>query len=528
MSDRSTLPVLVVSSLSVRQREGRVLLRNVNLSLHPGEIVILAGPSGSGKSTLVNFLSGAIETREGGWEASGTVSFDGRSHDLARGRVTVGGVVFQNFALFDDLTIGQNLEIAAAHNPAISEDLKTAIDGLLMDIDRSLPVNAASGGQRQRIAIARTLMGNHPVLFLDEPNSGLDVSASRRLSILVRDLARDLGIPVIVVAHHFRHLIDVADRVLVLDPNVHDLIEVPLDSAAIEAALELVENTEPSDHVRLEAPHTDALAVETQTQASDARRQIRTTAGSWRLSWAVRFLLGYLWELCFAPSALLFVGLGSVIVGFVATWFIFMYLPFRDYLLPVIHSDALAGLAYSELRVMAPLIAAVLISIRNSALIGADVGHKVYSDQIKSMRNLNVPHRIYINLMVLLSSSVAAVVLAAASVALTAWVAMETWAFIFPESSTYMWRDQYFQRLWPPGQVMLIGTDWILVKTIPSIVGASAIALCFGYRPKADIIDINKGIAQSLIWGLSFVLTWQSVLTLIEFRYVSARLEATF
>ena len=121
---------------------------------------------------------------------------------------------------------------------------------------------------------------------------------------------------------------------------------------------------------------------------------------------------------------MLFVGLGSVIVGFVATWLIFMYLPFRDYLLPVIHSDALSGLAYSELRVMAPLIAAVLISIRNSALIGADVGHKVYSDQIKSMRNLNVPHRIYINLMVLLSSSVAAVVLAAASVALTAWVAM--------------------------------------------------------------------------------------------------------
>ena len=120
MSDPSTLPVLVVSSLSVRQRAGRVLLRNVNLSLQPGEIVILAGPSGSGKSTLVNFLSGAIETLEGGWEASCTVSFDGRSHDLAQGRITVGGVVFQNFALFDDLTVGQNLEIAKrqlANNP---------------------------------------------------------------------------------------------------------------------------------------------------------------------------------------------------------------------------------------------------------------------------------------------------------------------------------------------------------------------------------------------------------------------------
>ena len=122
-----------------------------------------------------------------------------------------------------------------------------------------------------------------------------------------------------------------------------------------------------------------------------------------------RFFLRYIWELCFAPSALLFVGLGCTIVGFVTTWFIFMYLPFREYLLPIIHSDALAGLAFSELRVLAPLMAAVLISVRNSSLITASIGHKVYSDQIKAMRNLNVPHRLYINTMVMAASGVAAV-----------------------------------------------------------------------------------------------------------------------
>ena len=128
----------------------------------------------------------------------------------------------------------------------------------------------------------------------------------------------------------------------------------------------------------------------------------------------------------------------------------------------------------------------------------------------------------------LLSSAVAAVVLTTASVSLTAWVAMVTWAQIFPEGSTYLWRDQYFQRLWPPGELLMVGTDWILIKAIPSIMGASAIALYFGYRPKTDVVDINKAIAESLIWGLSFVLTWQSILTLIEFKQVSARLEATF
>jgi len=519
-------PMLRVRDLSIAHGSGRTLLEGVDLTLHAGEIVILAGPSGSGKSTLVNLLCGAIDPAGGGWRTSGTVAYGDNLDDLATDRVTVGGVVFQNFALFDDLTVRENLEIAAQHNPAIGDKLRTAIDGLLVDIDRSIPVNAASGGQRQRIAIARTLLGNHPLLFLDEPNSGLDVSASRRLSELIRDLARDIGIPVIVIAHHFRHLLDIADRVVMLDPVAHDLIDVATDSAAIEAELERMEAGEPRPapvEKDEDASYQDDHAPLAPLPVTGGGR-----TGGWRFGWGAKFLLGYLWELCFAPSALLFVGLGSIIVGFVTTWFIFMYLPFRDYILPIIHSDALAGVAFAELRVMAPLFAAVLISVRNSALISADVGHKVYSDQIKSMRNLNIPHQIYINLMVLLSSAVAAVFLAAVSVSLTAWVAMETWAYIFPDSSTYQWRDQYFQRLWPPGQPILIGVDWIIVKAVPSVLGAAAISLYFGYRPKSDILDINKAIAQSLIWGLSFVLTWQSILTLVEFKQVSARLEATF
>ncbi len=105
---------------------------------------------------------------------------------------------------------------------------------------------------------------------------------------------------------------------------------------------------------------------------------------------------------------------------------------------------------------------------------------------------------------------------------------MVTWSYIFPDDSTYMWRDQYFQRLWPPGQFFMDGMDWIALKAIPSIVGAAWIALYFGYRPKTTVVDINQSIAQALIWGLSFVLIWQSVLTLVEFKYVSARLESTF
>jgi len=517
-------PVVTVEKLTIAQPHGRVLLHEADFSLAAGEVVILAGPSGSGKSTLVNLLSGAISAADEGWRIAGHVTYAGARVDLARERITLGGVVFQNFALFDELTVRQNLTIAADHNEAVGDALLAAIDGLLKDVERDVPVNSCSGGQRQRVAIGRTLLGNHPVLFLDEPNSGLDVSASKRLAELIRSLSTEIGVPVVIIAHHYRHLIDVADRVLMLDPRQHALVELPADARRLERELMAIE-AEPDETV----PGSDmppAPARATATVAVSAGPMRSSTV--WRIGWTLRFLAGYLWELCFSPSALLFVGLGSVIVGFVTTWFIFQYLPFRDLLLPIIHSDALAGVAFAELRVLAPLTTAVLISTRNAALIGADIGHKVYSDQIKAMRNLNVPHDIYLTGAILTASAVASVVLTLMSECLTGWVAMATWSFIFPEDSTYMWRDQYFQRLWPPGQLMMDGTGWIAAKAIPSIVGAAGIALYFGYRAKSTVVDINQSIAQALIWGLSFVLIWQSVLTLVEFKFVSARLESTF
>ncbi|MBT5265618.1 MAG: ATP-binding cassette domain-containing protein [Rhodospirillaceae bacterium] len=514
-------PLIKVTGLGIARRDGQTLLRDTNFELAAGEIVVLAGPSGSGKSTLVNLLSGSLDDTDEGWEVAGTVSAGGRSFDLAQEHVALGGVVFQNFALFDELTVGENLAIASEHNAGLVGELKHAIDQLLVGVDRDASVYSCSGGQRQRVAIARTLLARRAVLFLDEPNSGLDVVASRRLADLIRDLVRELGTPVVIIAHHFRNLLDIADRVIVLDPSTKTLETLPAELPKLEKRL--TELTGVGAEEAPTAPSTAGARVRGLARVFQPRKP-----AAWRAKWMGLFLWGYIWELCLTPSSLLFVGLGSVIIGFVTTWFVFQYLPFRDLLLPVIHSDALAGLAFTELRVMAPLVAAVLATTRNAALIGANVGHKVYSDQIKAMRNLNVPHGAYLTANVLIASAVASIILVAASVCLTGWVAMATWAYIFPEMSTHLWRDQYFQRLWPPDVPFMVGIDWIAAKAIPSITGAAMISLYFGYRPKTSVIDINNAIAQSLIWGLSFVLSWQSILTLIEFKYVSKNLEVVF
>jgi ABC-type multidrug transport system ATPase subunit/ABC-type transporter Mla maintaining outer membrane lipid asymmetry permease subunit MlaE len=522
-------PIVSVRGLTIEHVSGFRLLGNVDLDLSPGEVVILAGPSGSGKSTLVNLLAGTVDPDVDGWRLDGALTFHGNRFDLSRENVMVGGVIFQHFALFNELTVAQNLKIAADHNDPVSPNVQEAIDGLLAGIRRSNLVGACSGGQRQRVAIARTLLANHPVLFMDEPNSGLDVAATRRLAELIRTLSKEVGISVVIIAHHFRDLIGVTDRVLLLDPRSSGLRELETDADLIEDELRDIDEylLSGDGSRRMEDHVVDSQEGWGTRHSSEAfRRTVRPPRQ--RVDWTLFYLGRYVWEHCFAPSSLLFSALGSVIIGFVTTWFIFQYLPFRELLLPIIHSDTLAGLAFTELRVLAPLVTSVLLITRNAALIGADIGQKVHSDQIKAMRNLNIPYRLYITSNIIAASVVATIVLVTLSVCVTAWVAMMTWAYIFPDDSTYLWRDQYFQRLWPPGTKMLDGVDWITVKSIPSVIGATGIALWLGYRPKQTVADINDAIAKALIWGMSFVLVWQTVLILIEFRQVSARLEATF
>jgi len=533
-SDESA--IAIVEGLTIEHVNGFRLLENAHLTLHPGEVVILAGPSGCGKSTLLNLLAGTIDPAADGWRLSGTLQFLGHAFDLSRETVTVGGMIFQDFALFNELTVAENLAIAADHNDPVDPAVAQAIDRLLRGVPRDVLIGACSGGQKQRVAIARTLLANHPVLFMDEPNSGLDVAASARLSELVRLLSREAGITVVIIAHHLRELIGAADRVLLLDPRGSTLRELPADGPTVEADLRDLDDQ--LHHAGAAKTMEESVVLGGFGGASASapvggrqwmrsfRRIVRPRQV--RARWMLAYLYRYLWEHCFAPSGLLFSALGVVIIGFVTTWFIFQYLPFRDLLLPVIHSDTLAGLAFTQERVLAPLVIAVLLITRSVALIGADVGHRVHGNQIKAMRNLNIPYNLYLTTNVLIATGLAATVLVTLAVGATAWVSMSTWMQIFPQDSPHLWRDQYFQRLWPPDVPLMIGIDWIIAKAVPSVLGATMIALYLGYRPKRSATDINTAIAQALIWGMSFVLVWQTALILFEFKAVSARLEATF
>ena len=190
---------------------------SVALRVAPGERLALFGPSGAGKTTALEILAGLVPPRRGQVVLAGRVLTRTSSPRVAvppwRRRV---GLLRQNPGLFPHLTVRQNLEYGAgrALDPARTERLAAdlGIEALLADRPARL-----SGGQAHRVALGRLLLAPCDALLLDEPYTGLDTSLRRSLTELVRALAADAGVPVVLVAHELTEAQAFADRLAVLD-----------------------------------------------------------------------------------------------------------------------------------------------------------------------------------------------------------------------------------------------------------------------------------------------------------------------
>jgi phospholipid/cholesterol/gamma-HCH transport system ATP-binding protein len=203
---------------------GRVLHRNIDLDVAPGEVLALVGASGAGKSVLLKTIIGLFEP------AAGTIEIFGE--DIARlgraERERLGArwaVLFQDGALFSSLTVGENIAVPMKERldlpPALIEQLcvmKLALVGLTPDTAQKHP-SELSGGMRKRAALARALALDPPLLFLDEPTAGLDPILAGELDGLVRDLKDSLGLTVFMVTHDLESLAALADRIAVLVDN---------------------------------------------------------------------------------------------------------------------------------------------------------------------------------------------------------------------------------------------------------------------------------------------------------------------
>lgn len=215
-------PLLRAEGLSIGHGD-TIIQRDLNFSLQPGEVLVIAGASGCGKSTLLRHLVG-LQTPLAGRVWHGEVDFyaaDPAAQSQLRQRF---GVMFQGGALWSSMTVGENvmlpMQLFAPYSPRECEALaryKLAVVGLPDAFD--LAPSALSGGMRKRAAVARALALDPPLLFLDEPSAGLDPMSSARLDTLLQHL-RDTGTGLVMVTHELESIFAVADRLLFLD--VHE------------------------------------------------------------------------------------------------------------------------------------------------------------------------------------------------------------------------------------------------------------------------------------------------------------------
>ena len=202
-----------------KQKSEVIAVNSFDYVIEDGELIGLLGPSGCGKSTTLNLLSGLLEP------TSGSIYFGDEDVTLLPAENRGVGLVFQNYALFENMTVLENV-VYAAHlkakkeHSATKEEITARAEEMLRllgiaDLAKKYPA-ALSGGQQQRVAIARTLIHTPAIMLLDEPMSALDVDTRLQLRDVIKQLQADFGTTMLYITHDQEEAFAMSDRILVM------------------------------------------------------------------------------------------------------------------------------------------------------------------------------------------------------------------------------------------------------------------------------------------------------------------------
>ena len=194
--------------------ENQPLLSGISFAVEAGETVCLLGASGSGKSTLLRIIAGLEEPE------NGQVLWDGENLDSVPAHLRNFGLVFQDYALFPHLTVGENVAFGLKMKRLAQDDIKLRVTALLDQVNLSgfanRSVTELSGGEQQRVALARALAPRPRLLMFDEPLGALDRALRDHLLDELRGILHASEIPGIYVTHDQEEAFAIADRILLL------------------------------------------------------------------------------------------------------------------------------------------------------------------------------------------------------------------------------------------------------------------------------------------------------------------------
>jgi len=199
----------------------QVVLNKLNLEIATGKITAVIGPSGEGKSVLLKHMIGLMQPESGEVEVDGEVISRMRGSNLNRIREKF-GMLFQNAALFDSMTVFENVAFPLQEKTRLSTaQIRERVLDALKDVgltgaDNKKYPDMLSGGMKKRVGLARALLLNPKIILFDEPTTGLDPVICRTIHHLIKDTQRKFGYTAVIVSHEIPAIFDISDHVAML------------------------------------------------------------------------------------------------------------------------------------------------------------------------------------------------------------------------------------------------------------------------------------------------------------------------
>jgi len=366
----------------------------------------------------------------------------------------------------------------------------------------------------------------------DEPTSGLDSVTAGRVADLIHGTHDAHPRTSIVVTHDYISLPKIADVVYVLDGRELTLREIPpeqwnqLGDELTPADASAIADEGGSDSAITNPlmrllncgwrTAGNALAATSRVAEEAIQLPLKLVPAWSRPRWGLRYLAHYLGLVC-GPSAWIYIAISGLIIGFVATYFTFRFLPYSEYTEPLLIENLLSSIGFALYRILVPVLATILIAARCGAAVASDIGGKSYTRQLAAMKTLGVSSNRYLLTAVLYAFLIGTPFLVAIGYAVAHATSLIMFVVTHPERGPDYWQVHYYRQLLRPDSEWFVGTGWLLAKVLTCAVGIGAIAYRIGERPKPSSAAVSLGITRAILWSTLYVLVVHFAYTFFEF-----------